>query len=81
MRGIEAAIVEHAFQHLFIECLGWDRVQITDVSMTLGDSQFTLQAIAQKAWVPGHRLLHASHRACESTTASSSATNPTEDVS
>ena len=27
MHEIEAALAEHAFEHLFIECLGWDRVR------------------------------------------------------
>ena len=25
MGGIGACLAEHAFEHLFIECLGWDR--------------------------------------------------------
>lgn len=47
MGGIEAALAEHAFEHLFIECLGWDRVQ-AKVSIPLPESEFELTAIAQK---------------------------------
>ena len=28
MHEIEAALAEHAFEHLFIECLGWDRLRV-----------------------------------------------------
>jgi RNA polymerase sigma factor (sigma-70 family) len=47
MGGVEAALAEHAFEHLFIECLGWDRVQ-AKVSIPLSESEFELTAIAQK---------------------------------
>lgn len=32
MGGVVAALVEHAFEHLFIECLGWDRQRGTITS-------------------------------------------------
>ena len=47
MGDIEAALAEHAFEHLFIECLGWDRVR-AHVPLHVRDMPFTLQAVAQK---------------------------------
>ncbi len=47
MGGIEAAIAEHAFEHLFIECLGWDRVRST-VPVEHRELSVQLTAIAQK---------------------------------
>ncbi len=29
MGGVVAELAEHAFEHLFIECLGWDRLRAT----------------------------------------------------
>ena len=47
MGGIETALAEHAFEHLFIECLGWDRFRAT---VAVGDNhrQIELTGIAQK---------------------------------
>ena len=47
MGGIEAALAEHAFEHLFIECLGWDRVR-AQISLALPDSTIDVAGIAQK---------------------------------
>lgn len=47
MGGIGAAMAEHAFEHLFIECLGWDRVRST-VLVEHRDLSVQLTAIAQK---------------------------------
>jgi RNA polymerase sigma factor (sigma-70 family) len=45
--GIEAALAEHAFEHLFIECLGWDRAR-SRVSIELQGVKFEIAAVAQK---------------------------------
>jgi len=47
MGGIEAALAEHAFGHLFIECLGWDRVR-AEIVIEHPHGRFELAAIAQK---------------------------------
>ena len=47
MDEITAALAEHAFEHLFIECLGWDHVR-AHVSLDVRDAQLTLEAVAQK---------------------------------
>ncbi|MDW8243531.1 MAG: sigma-70 family RNA polymerase sigma factor [Thermogemmata sp.] len=59
MSGVVAALAEHAFEHLFIECLGWDRLS---GSLTASCKQTTLElrTIAQKR---GFVVLHCStHR-------------------
>lgn len=45
--GIEAALAEHAFEHLFIECLGWDRAQVSE-QIHLPAIQCDLTGIAHK---------------------------------
>jgi len=59
MGGVGATLAEHAFEHLFIECLGWDRLRGSITASWKGTTlQFT--AIAQKR---GFTVLHCSaHR-------------------
>jgi RNA polymerase sigma factor (sigma-70 family) len=47
MGDIEIALAGHAFEHLFIECLGWDRAHAT-VLLEHNGVQFNLVAVAQK---------------------------------
>jgi RNA polymerase sigma factor (sigma-70 family) len=47
MGGVGAALAEHAFEHLFMECLGWDRISRT-IIVTHGDVTLNLTAVAQK---------------------------------
>ena len=47
MRDIQASLANHAFEHLFIECLGWDRVR-SIVSLDVNNAPVKLTAIAQK---------------------------------
>ncbi len=47
MGDVESALAGHAFEHLFIECLGWDYVR-ANVSLTHQDVHVTLEAVAQK---------------------------------
>ena len=47
MSDLEPALAEHNFTHLFIECLGWDRVRST-VSIQHRDTNVALTAIAHK---------------------------------
>jgi len=47
MSEVQAALAEHRFEHLFIECLGWDRVRST-VSIQYRDTIAELTAIAHK---------------------------------
>jgi RNA polymerase sigma factor (sigma-70 family) len=61
MGGIEAALAEHAFEHLFIECLGWDRLGSI---VTVGDNgaRMELTGVAQKRGFavfvsPSHRTV------------------------
>jgi RNA polymerase sigma factor (sigma-70 family) len=59
MGGVGAALAEHAFEHLFIECLGWDRLRGTTTA-TWKDTSLQLTAIAHKR---GFAVLHCStHR-------------------
>ena len=59
MGGVVAALAEHAFEHLFIECLGWDRLRAT-LSALWKETNLQLTAIAQKR---GFAVLHcATHR-------------------
>lgn len=54
-----AAIAEHAFEDLFIECLGWDRLR-SSITATWKQTSLELTAIAQKR---GLTVLHSStHR-------------------
>jgi hypothetical protein len=50
MGEIEAAMAQHAFKHLFIECLGWDRFSGTVIVVHNG-AQVELSAIAGKRGV------------------------------
>ncbi len=45
--GILAALTEHSFEQLFIECLGWDSASTT-INIELDDSCFHLSTVAQK---------------------------------
>lgn len=47
MGGVVAALAEHAFEHLFIECLGWDRLRAT-TEVTRHDATLQLTTVAQK---------------------------------
>lgn len=47
MGGTEAALAEHAFEHLFIECLGWDRAQVTE-QIHLPEIECDVTGIAHK---------------------------------
>lgn len=47
MGGIDAALAEHAFEHLFIECLGWDRFRAA-LTVSHGDSSVQLAGVAEK---------------------------------
>ena len=63
---IPAALANHAFEHLFIECLGWDRLRAHVVVQHDGMS-LELAAVAQKrgfaAFVcPAHRTILANRR-------------------
>jgi RNA polymerase sigma factor (sigma-70 family) len=59
MGGVVAALAEHAFEHLFIECLGWDHLRGTTTA-TWKDTALQLTAIAHKR---GFTVLHCStHR-------------------
>jgi RNA polymerase primary sigma factor len=66
MGGVEAALAEHAFEHLFIECLGWDRLRST---LTLGHDGaiLNLTSVAQKRGFtvfhcPAHRTVLANRK-------------------
>lgn len=66
MGGIEAALAEHAFEHLFIECLGWDRIRSTVTASHCG-AALELTGIAQKRGFtvflcPAHRTVLANRR-------------------
>lgn len=66
MDAVEAALADHAFEHLFIECLGWDRAR-ADVSLAHDELQFALTAVAQKRGFtaflcPTHRTILANRR-------------------
>ena len=61
MRDIQASLANHAFEHLFIECLGWDRVR-SIVSLDVNNGPVELTAIAQKRGftvfvAPAHRTV------------------------
>ena len=59
MGGVGATLAEHAFEHLFIECLGWDRLR-GSITATWNGTTLQLTAIAQKR---GFTVLHGSaHR-------------------
>lgn len=47
MVDVAAALAEHAFEHLFIECLGWDRLRNT-TTVEHGGITLNLAAVAQK---------------------------------
>lgn len=47
MGGVAAALAEHAFEHLFIECLGWDRMRAT-TEVTRHAATLHLTTVAQK---------------------------------
>ena len=47
MGGVVAALAEHAFEHLFIECLGWVRLRST-TAVTRHDATLHLTTVAQK---------------------------------
>ncbi len=66
MGGIGACLAEHAFDHLFIECLGWDRVRST-ATVTHRAVTLNLTAVAQKRGLtvficPTHRTVLANRR-------------------
>ena len=66
MGGVVAALAEHAFEHLFIECLGWDRLRST-TSVTRHDATLHLTTVAQKRGFtvfhcPAHRTVLANRR-------------------
>lgn len=66
MGGIEAALAERAFKHLFIECLGWDHARASTTLECRGHS-FEMVAIAQKRGFtvflsPAHRTVLANRR-------------------
>lgn len=48
MNAIKESLADHRFQHLFIECLGWDRIRVDALSVLLGGSRFSIEGIAQK---------------------------------
>lgn len=54
MSGVLAALAEHAFGHLFIECLGWDRLRST-LTASWKDTTLQLTTVAQKR---GFTVLH-----------------------
>ncbi len=61
MGGVVAALAEHAFEHLFIECLGWDRLRATS-AVTWHDATLRLTTVAQKRGFtvfhcPAHRTV------------------------
>jgi len=61
MGGIEAALAEHAFEHLFIECLGWDRF-CPSITVGVSETQMELTGVAQKRGFavfvcPSHRTV------------------------
>lgn len=61
MGGVVAALAEHAFEHLFIECLGWDRLR-ADVVVQHDGLQLELAGVAQKRGFtvfhcPAHRTV------------------------
>lgn len=63
---IPAALANHSFEHLFIECLGWDRLRAHVVIQHDGMS-LELEAVAQKrgfaAFIcPAHRTVLANRR-------------------
>jgi RNA polymerase primary sigma factor len=59
MGGVGAALAEHAFEHLFIDRLGWDRLRGSTTATWKGTT-LQLSAIAQKR---GFTVLHCSaHR-------------------
>lgn len=66
MVGVETALAEHAFEHLFIECLGWDRLRNT-TAVAHGDVSLNLTSVAQKRGFtvfhcPAHRTVLANRR-------------------
>lgn len=61
MGGVVAALAEHAFEHLFIECLGWDRLRAT-TSFAHNGTALNLTSVAQKRGFtvfhcPAHRTV------------------------
>lgn len=61
MGGVIAALAEHAFEHLFIECLGWDRLRAT-TAVTRNEVTLQLTTVAQKRGFtvfhcPAHRTV------------------------
>lgn len=66
MGGVVAALSEHAFEHLFIECLGWDRLRAT-TSVAQNETTLHLTTVAQKRGFtvfhcPAHRTILANRR-------------------
>ena len=66
MGGVAAALAEHAFEHLFIECLGWDRLR-TSTIVSHRDATMNLTTVAQKRGFtvfhcPAHRTILANRR-------------------
>jgi RNA polymerase sigma factor (sigma-70 family) len=59
MGEIETALAEHAFEHLFIECLGWDRLR-SEIILETAQGAASLTAIAQKRGFP--ILIASAHR-------------------
>jgi RNA polymerase primary sigma factor len=47
MDRLAAALADHRFEHLFIECLGWDRMQ-SNAELNLNQAKITLAGVAQK---------------------------------
>lgn len=44
---IESALAIHGFEHLFVECLGWDRARIA-VKVSIRGAEIQLTGVAQK---------------------------------
>lgn len=64
---IQTALAKHAFEHLFIECLGWDRLR-AHVALEHNGSPIELTSVAQKRGFavfacPTHRTVLANRRA------------------
>lgn len=47
MVGVAEALAKHAFEYLFIECLGWDRLRAT-MTVVHGEMTLNLTSVAQK---------------------------------
>lgn len=51
MGGVAAALAGHAFEHLFIECLGWDRLRAT-TAITVQEATLRLTTVGHKRDFP-----------------------------